>query len=414
MGKKSPSPPPAPDPVKTAEAQAAANKETAIAQAQLNMIDQYTPYGSLVYSPVEGTAPTFNQSAYDSALAAYNQALANSNQQTGGSRPGRPGGGWANSNVGGPFGRGNALTPPNPADFYMGGSDVPRYSATQTLSPNQQQLLDLTEQAGIQFGNIANTQLGAIDERLSQPLDFSILGAAPTANEDTRQSVLDSIIERLQPQADRDRDRLETRLANQGISYGSEAWMRAMDDYNRSQNDMRLAANTFAGNEMAQLYGLEANQRDRAINEMIQQRQIPINELMAMLGGSQVQAPNFIGTPQTQVAGTPLADSVYGSYQGQLQNYAAQQQANAARTQGLFGLLGTGAMAWAMSDRRLKRNIKRIGTWANGLAVYAYQYIWSDEPQVGFMADEVEKLHPHAVKRFGEYLAVNYSEAVKC
>ena len=414
MGKKSPSMPAPPDPVKTAEAQAAANKETAIAQAQLNMIDQYTPYGSLVYSPIQGTGPTFNQAAYDSALAAYNQSLANSSQQTGGSRFGRPGGGRANNNVGGPFGGGNALKPPNPADFYMGGSDVPRYAATQTLSPNQQKLLNLTEQAGIQFGNIANTQLGAIDERLSQPLDFSSLGPAPTANEDTRQSVLDSIIGRLQPQADRDRDRLETRLANQGISYGSEAWMRAMDDYNRSQNDLRLAANAFAGNEMAQLYGLEANQRDRAINEMIQQRQIPINELMAMLGGSQVQAPNFVGTPQTQIAGTPLADSVYGSYQGQLQNYAAQQQANAARTQGLFGLLGTGAMAWAMSDRRLKRNIERIGTWANGLAVYAYQYLWSDEPQIGFMADEVARLHPHAVARIGEYLAVDYSEAVKC
>ena len=414
MGKKSPSMPAPPDPVKTAEAQAAANKETAIAQAQLNMIDQYTPYGSLVYSPVEGTAPTFNQAAYDSALAAYNQSLANSSQQTGGSRFGRPGGGRANNNVGGPFGGGNALTPPNPADFYMGGSDVPRYAATQTLSPNQQELLNLTEQAGMQFGKISNTQFGAIYERLSQPLGFSSLGPAPIANEETRQSVLDSILGPFQPQLDRDRASLETRLANQGISYGSEAWMRAMDDYNRSQNDMRLAANTFAGNEMAQLYGLEASQRDRAINEMVQQRQIPINELMAMLGGSQVRAPNFVGTPQTQVAGTPLADSVYGSYQGQLQNYAAQQEANAARTQGLFGLLGTGAMAWAMSDRRLKRNIKRIGTWANGLAVYAYQYIWSGEPQVGFMADEVERLHPHAVARIGEYLAVNYSEAVKC
>ena len=71
-------------------------------------------------------------------------------------------------------------------------------------------------------------------------------------------------------------------------------------------------------------------------------------------------------------------------------------------------------MAWAMSDRRLKRNIERIGTWANGLAVYAYQYLWSDEPQIGFMADEVARLHPHAVARIGEYLAVDYSEAVKC
>ena len=50
MGKSAPSPPPPPDPAKTAAAQAAANKETAIAQAKLNMIDEYTPYGSSLYT----------------------------------------------------------------------------------------------------------------------------------------------------------------------------------------------------------------------------------------------------------------------------------------------------------------------------------------------------------------------------
>jgi len=45
MGKSAPAPPVPPDPIKTAAAQAAVNKETAIAQAKLNMIDEYTPYG---------------------------------------------------------------------------------------------------------------------------------------------------------------------------------------------------------------------------------------------------------------------------------------------------------------------------------------------------------------------------------
>src|SRR5690606_21821689 len=105
MGKKSsPSPPAAPDPVKTAQAQAAANKEAAIATGQMNMVNQYTPYGSLEYSQ-RGTAP----------------------------------------------------------------DGTPQYSATQTLSPEQQQMLDLTNQAGIQYGQTANTQLGAVSDRLSQP-----------------------------------------------------------------------------------------------------------------------------------------------------------------------------------------------------------------------------------------------------
>lgn len=44
--------PEAPDPAKTAAAQSASNKETAIAQAGLNMTNQKTPYGSLNYKQI--------------------------------------------------------------------------------------------------------------------------------------------------------------------------------------------------------------------------------------------------------------------------------------------------------------------------------------------------------------------------
>src|SRR5262245_52481191 len=43
-------PPPPPDPAATANAQAKANKETAITSYQLDATNQFTPYGSLVYT----------------------------------------------------------------------------------------------------------------------------------------------------------------------------------------------------------------------------------------------------------------------------------------------------------------------------------------------------------------------------
>lgn len=50
---KSPSPPPAPDPAATAAAQGAANRETALAQAELNMINQTDAFGNkLTYNPI--------------------------------------------------------------------------------------------------------------------------------------------------------------------------------------------------------------------------------------------------------------------------------------------------------------------------------------------------------------------------
>ena len=60
------------------------------------------------------------------------------------------------------------------------------------------------------------------------------------------------------------------------------------------------------------------------------------------------------------------------------------------------------------SDRRLKRNIRRIGKTRSGLNVYSWTYIWN-EPGIGVMADEVSHI-PGAVSydRNG-YALVNYA-----
>lgn len=63
------------------------------------------------------------------------------------------------------------------------------------------------------------------------------------------------------------------------------------------------------------------------------------------------------------------------------------------------------------SDRRLKTDIKRVGTLDNGLAVYTYRYRAGGPFLMGVMADEVEKVVPRAVSKRaidGEYDAVFY------
>jgi len=285
MGKSSPSAPAAPDPVATAQAQAAVNKETAITQGQMNQINQYTPYGSLEFAP-RGETPEGN----------------------------------------------------------------PQYSATTTLAPAQQSMLDLTNQAGITYGQTANDQLNAAKAALAQPLDFTSLGAAPVADEATRQATLNNMLARLQPQMDQQRAALDTQLKNQGfVDQGSEGYKTAFDQFNRAQNDARLAADAAAGNQMAQMYGLESAQRNQGINEILQQRQIPLNEVAAMLSGAQVQQPSFVNAPQTQVQSPDLLGATYASYNGQNQQYANQMAQQNAMMGGLFGLGSAGLGAYGMS-----------------------------------------------------------------
>ena len=77
---------------------------------------------------------------------------------------------------------------------------------------------------------------------------------------------------------------------------------------------------------------------------------------------------------------------------------AQQQQTNQA--------LGTAATAAAMffSDRRLKTDIRRVGTTPAGYPWYTYTYVWG-EPGQGVMADEVPEEFTTTV---AGYKAVDY------
>ncbi len=61
------------------------------------------------------------------------------------------------------------------------------------------------------------------------------------------------------------------------------------------------------------------------------------------------------------------------------------------------------------SDVRLKTDIERVGTAANGLPVYTFKYVGSDVVYRGVMAQDVLEVFPEAVSMKPDgYLAVRY------
>ena len=66
---------------------------------------------------------------------------------------------------------------------------------------------------------------------------------------------------------------------------------------------------------------------------------------------------------------------------------------------------------FSASDVRLKEDIRRVGTNRLGLGVYQYRYKGMDGVWEGVMAQEVEVMHPGAIRAlpFG-YKAVDYSK----
>ena len=100
------------------------------------------------------------------------------------------------------------------------------------------------------------------------------------------------------------------------------------------------------------------------------------------------------------------------------QGYTSQVMPGGPSTaQQIAGLIGAGAQAYgAASDIALKRDIKRVGKLPNGINVYKWSWteeakkIVGNQPEYGVIAQEVQEILPHAVKRGDHgYLMVNYA-----
>lgn len=382
MGKSAPSPPPAPDPVATANAQAASNAQTAMLQAELNRVNTYTPYGNIVYSRVPSTGTTTSTGTGGTGT----------DYSSGG---GRSGGGYVSEDG---------------ANYeYRPGQNM--WRADITLAPAQQQLLDLQNAARIKYGEAGNQAIDRVTQIMGTPLDFSGL---PQINDGVtdRKRVEDSLFARMQPQLDYQRNALDTRLRNQGLTPGSDAWAKAWREYSTSENDARLAAIGAAGAEQQRLYGMSADQRQRALQEYLSQRQIPLNEAAALMGGAQVQYPQFPNVPGSTVQPTDVAGIANNAYNAQMANYNAQMQQQAGLFGGMASLGGSIISAIPWSDRRLKENIKQIGETDNGLPLYLFNYKGDPKPQISVMAQDVEKRDPGAVQEIGGFKAVDLERAV--
>jgi len=152
-------------------------------------------------------------------------------------------------------------------------------------------------------------------------------------------------------------------------------------------------------------FGNQAQQQQLAQDLTL--RGQPINEIIGLMGGSQLQLPQFAGYTPTQIAPTPTFAATQAQNQAAMQNYGIQQAGANATTQGLGSLGLAGAMYF--SDRRLKSNIVQVGEHPLGIGIYEYDIFGKRER--GVMADEVAQVMPDAiVPHSSGYMMVNYGK----
>lgn len=317
MGK--PSAPAPPDYAAAATAQGAANVNAALGSNYLNQANQVGPYGSLTYS-------------YDQSQGHY----------------------------------------------LPDGTFIPQTTATTKLDPAQQHLLDQNNQIASSLNDMAAKGIGYVDQASSSPIDqsklpslagglatspmqtsaaptglsvagapdrqalqssydFSKLGAMPDASQfaGQRDQITNAMMERLQPYIDRDRAAMETKLANQGITHGSEAYGWDQTQFQKGVNDQRIAALLAGDREQQNLFNNAMGIRQQGMGEAINQGNFANSAAAGMFNqglaanqfNNAAQGQQFDQNQQALLNNNQAAESQFqqGLASSQFRNQARQQ-----------------------------------------------------------------------------------------
>ena len=145
--------------------------------------------------------------------------------------------------------------------------------------------------------------------------------------------------------------------------------------------------------------------RGQAMSELLTARNQPINEITALMGGGQVQQPQFATLRKPEWPESTSRASLRTT------SPIAQQPSGDA-----WWPFGSGrgcAGCWALSDRRLKKDVKNIGRLNDGHGTLSFRYrdgVGRRNTKVGVMAQEIEDRHPYAVAKTNRGIkAVDYS-----
>lgn len=311
-----------------------------------------------------------------------------------------------------------------------------------------------------QFGDLnRGVQSEAIDmgdlPAGASALDYSgasAVGDSQAQRDRAEQAIFDRSSSRLNDRFGGQQQAMEIKLANQGLRPGDQAYDAEMKNLGQERNDAYSSAMndaiTGGGAEASRTFGMDLSRRgmmtgetgaqadfanqarqqalgeqmavkDRAFDQGMQEvnyanalrdkgiaeeqasRTQSLNEMNAVLTGQQVQAPqmqNFSDATKAQSA----------DYSGAMNDtYRADLNAASARNAGIENAVGLGSNIMGMfSDRRLKKNIQRIGEWM-GYPLYIFEYLWGDW-SVGVMSDEINQ--DAVFKHTSGYDMVNYGK----
>ena len=317
------------------------------------------------------------------------------------------------------------------------GKEMTKWTQNTTLDPALQAALDSQQAVDMGKSQLAQDQIGRAGQALASPFDWQNLqamggpvqaqglnpmgmqtrgagrgimggfdsgGPVEQAGGDMgRQRYEKQLMDRMRPENERAQAGLEGKLQNMGLTRGSEAWNREMQNLQDNQSRQAFDAFQTAGTEQQRNYGMslqgqqqqyaqnlgqaqfgnQAQQqaqaqrmaqnqqnwgmmtganaqnfgqqmqaseyqnklRQQQIAEQQQQRLMPLNEMNALLTGAQVNMPTMPGFQASQSAGgADYSGAAKNQYSAGMDAYNAAQQQQQSMMSGITGAAGMAAM----------------------------------------------------------------------
>lgn len=257
-----------------------------------------------------------------------------------------------------------------------------------------------TSQTDSAYSNMATLGNQMTTELSNRPGYVYSVDGSDAAAQRAENAAYQSAVNRLTPEFDSRRRQLETKLQNQGLSVGSEAYQSAMNSLEQQQNDAYTQAAYQAVQQGQKAYTNSLNNQIAAGNFQNSAQILPVNEILSLLSNSK--------------SGYDVAMDKYNiANKADLRSAAASEaNANAQNSAGWSVInAGLGAL---FSDEDLKENIVEVGRLYNGLKVYLFTYRGDTVPHIGLLAQEVVQVRPEAVSvEKNGYMKVNYALACR-
>ena len=204
----------------------------------------------------------------------------------------------------------------------------------------------------------------------------------------------------------------EAQAQNYQQMLGAGSFANAAQNQQNAQNaGLASFGNAGLAQQLAQQqsgFNAQNAARNQYMQEQYQQRAQPLNEISAMMSGSQMQNPNWLNTPSSQIQTTDIGGLINQNFAQQSQNYQSANQNWQSTMGGLLGLGGKLGAAAIMSDERVKKDIVPMGTVfaatpeGERKELPISEWAYKDDPastrHIGPMAQDVERIDPKAVK----------------